>query len=201
MLFRSLSTELAAAGSASFLSFFDPVAEPLWPNFADRVERYYVESAALEAFLKTPFLGRRVRGLLGWTNRMPFVPFLRRKAPAWFQYRGGSNHVILSREAAAYLAGAPAARRIIRWLRHSGIPDESVFQSVLCNSPLAASLVNDDRRAILWERQGAPSPVTLTSAHLPWLRAQRESGKLFARKFDAAVDDAILAALEKDLDL
>jgi len=193
--------ELAAAPAASFVSFFDPFQEQIWNNVRERIGRIHLQSAALESLLQVPFLGRRLRRLLGWSDCMPHVPFVQRETPSWFRYMGGSNHVTLSREAAVYLAGDPLARRIIQWLQRSGHPDESIFQSVLCNSPLAATLVNDDRRAILWEHAGAPSPATLTQAHLPWLRAQREAGKLFARKFDTAVDSAVLDALEKDLAL
>jgi len=193
--------ELEAASASSFVSFFDPFAESVWNNVEDRVSRVYIESMLLEVLLKVPFLGRRLRGICGWTNRMPSVPWVRRARPDWFRYMGGSNHVILSHEAAAYISSDPAARRIIRWLRHSGIPDESLFQSVLLNSPLAASVVNDDRRAIFWERVGAPSPETLTLAHLSWLREAREKGKLFARKFDVGVDNAMLSEMEKEIGL
>jgi len=181
--------ELEAAATSSFLSFFDPFAEPVWTNLPDRIHRVYIDSLMLESLLRVPFFGRRLRQLCGWTNRLPSVPFVKRERPGWFRYMGGSNHVILSRDAASYLVTDPNARRIVRWLKPSGIPDESVFQSVLLNSPLAASVVNDDRRAILWEKSGAPSPITLTREHLPWLREQRAKGKLFARKFDAIEND------------
>lgn len=193
--------ELAEAATSSFVSFFDPFVEPYWNNVEDRIGRVHIDMAALEALLKIPFLGRRLRALCGWTNQMPFVPLVRRARPDWFRFIGGSNHVILSRVAAACFSTDPTARRIIQRLRHSGHPDESIFQSVLLNSPLASSVVNDDRRAIRWESHGAPSPLTLTLADLPWLREERSRGKLFARKFDPNVDNEVLAQLEKDLGL
>ena len=193
--------ELEAAGQTSFLSFFDPFVEPHWKNLADRTGPVYLESMLLEALLKIPLLGRQLRRLCGWTDLMPCVPWMRREVPSWFRYMGGSNHVILSREAASHIVSDPHARRIIQWLKHSGIPDESLFQSVLLNSPLAASVVSDDRRAICWERQGAPSPITFTRAHLPWLHEARAEGKLFARKFDATGDAGVLADIEKEIGL
>ena len=193
--------ELEAARRNSFLSFFDPFTEPLWKNLADRISRVYIESPMLEAFLKIRFIGRQFRRLCGWTDRMPFVPFVKRANPSWFRYMGGSNHVILSREAASYIVNNPDARRIIQWLKCSGIPDETVFQSVLLNSPLAASVVNDDRRAIFWESPGSPSPITFTRTHIEWLREARRQGKLFARKFDSGVDDEVICEMEKDLNL
>lgn len=192
--------ELEAQPGASYLGFFDPFGG-IWKDAQERLTRVHLDSGLLEALLKLPGLGRRLRRLMGCEHSIPFVPFVRRKRPAWFRYMGGSNHLALSREAAEYVLGDSQARRIIRRLKSTGIPEESVFQSVLCNSPLAAALVNDDRRAISWERPGAPSPRTLTMADLPWLRARREAGKWFARKFDTAVDAGVLGALEKDLGL
>ena len=114
---------------------------------------------------------------------------------------GGSNHLILSRDAVAYAVNDPYARRITQWLRYTGIAEECIFQSVLLNSPLADRIVNDDRRAICWKQAGDPSPMTLTLAQLGWLREAQAKGQLFARKFDTAVDDALLCTLEKDLGL
>ncbi|MDD5348907.1 MAG: beta-1,6-N-acetylglucosaminyltransferase [Chthoniobacteraceae bacterium] len=192
--------ELEALPGASFVGYFDPFAG-IWKDAQERLTRVHLDSGWLEALLKLPGLGRRLRRLMGCEHSIPFVPLVRRKRPSWFRYMGGSNHLALSREAVEYTLGDPRARRIVRRLKSTGIPEESVFQSVLCNSPLAATLVNDDRRAIAWERPGAPSPRTLTLADLPWLRTQREAGKWFARKFDTAVDAAVLGALEKDLGL
>jgi len=193
--------QLAAAPERSFLSFFDPFAEPVWSNLAERIGRVHLDSAALEDILGIPFFGRRLRQLCGWRDRMPVVPFAKRRLPPWLRYMGGSNHVILAREAAAYLVGDPAALRIIEWLKYSGHPDESIFQSVLCHSPFAEKLVNDDRRAICWEKAGSPNPRTLTASHLPWLREARKKGNLFARKFDPSVDDEVIHEMEKDLNL
>jgi len=193
--------EMETVQASSFVSYFDPFTEPYWKNLADRTSRVYIESMLLESLLSIPFLGRQLRRLCGWTDLMPCVPWMKREVPSWFRYMGGSNHVILSREAASYLVTDPHAQRIIQWLKYSGIPDESLFQSVLLSSPLAASVVSDDRRAICWERAGSPSPITLTSVHYPWLLEARAQGRLFARKFDTAVDDEVLRALEKEIGL
>lgn len=192
--------ELNAVKDSSFVSFFDPLATEDWKNVGERLERVHLDSAALEALLKVPLLGRWLRRICGWQNRMPFVPGVRRRRPEWFHYWGGSNHVILSRPAAAYLADDPYSRRMIGWLKRSGHPEESLFQTVLLNGPLAASVVNDDRRAIRWQGPGSPNPLTLRCADLPWLRGEaRRNGALFARKFDASVDDEVLRELARDL--
>lgn len=194
-----LAAEFEAARGTSYLSFFDPFTTPYWKNTGDRIDRYYLEWPALERLLQVRYVGRRVRALFGWIERMPFVPGVRRTLPGWFRYMGGSNHVIVAREAAEYTIRDPKARRIAQWLKHSAHPDETIFQTVLCNSPLEASLVNDDRRAIRWGAIGDPSPKTLTMADLPWLLEERAKGRLFARKFDPAVDAGVIDALEKEL--
>ena len=196
-----IAGELAAAPETSFVSFFDPYIENIWKGVDDRINRIYIDSSALESLLKIPFFGRRLRALLGWTNSIPFVPLIRRQKPAWLRYMGGSNHLILSRAAVDYTLNDPAACRVIDWLRFTAIPEEAIFQSVLLNSPLAGSIVNDDRRAIFWEKAGDPSPQTLRMSHLGWLREERAKGRLFARKFDVSVDNAVLCELEKDLGL
>ena len=194
--------EMEAAPDVSYLSFFDPFATDYWRNAGERLERVYLDSAALESLLKWPVLGRRLRRICGWQDRMPCVPWVKRRRPEWFRYWGGSNHVTLSRSAADYVVNDPQARRIVQWLKRSGHPDESVFQSALLNGPLAGSVVNDDRRAILWARDGEPSPLTLRCADLPWLRGEaRVEGKLFARKVDLKVDAQLMDELENDLAL
>ena len=191
--------ELAAVGGKSFVSYFDPFDGIHWQNAGERLARVHIDSPFLEIVLGTPGLGRRLRHLLGWSNRMPSVPFLRRKPPAIFKYVGGSNHTILSREAASYICSDPKASEAIRWLKWTGHPDESVYQSILLNSRFAESTVNDDRRAVFWERDGDPSPRTLTLADLPQLREARDSGKLFARKFDLAVDERLICEIEREI--
>lgn len=195
-----LVEELAARPQASYLGFFDAFGG-IWKDAHDRLTRVHFDSGLLEAILKLPGVGRRLRRLMGCENGIPFVPMVRRARPAWFRYMGGSNHMALSREAVEHTLRDAAAQRIVARLRTTGIPEESVFQSVLCNSPLADRLVNDDRRAISWAAQGDPSPQTLTVADLPWLREQRAEGKWFARKFDIAVDAAVLDVLEKEIQL
>lgn len=193
--------ECEAQPTTSYVNFFDPLREPIWKDVHDRVTRIYLDSMTLESFLQIPFLGRRVRGLLGWTNSIPFVPWVRRKKPDWFRYMGGSNHFVLSREAVAYAVNDPQAQKITQWLKFTNIPEESIFQSVLLNSPLADRVINDDRRAVFWQNSNSPSPLTLKHSDLPALHEAREKGRLFARKFDINVDNQVICELEKELGL
>jgi hypothetical protein len=189
---------LSQAVGTSFINFFDPFDGVHWRYAADRLSKIHIDSPFLERLLAFPAVGRRVRRVLGWSNRIPTVPLLRRKSPEGFRYFGGSNHLILSRDAATYIVHDPNARKTIRRLRWSGHPDESIFQSSLLNSRLSGVTVNDDRRAVFWEKSTDASPQTLTFADFERLRNARSGGKLFARKFDAPKDSDIIDLVERE---
>jgi hypothetical protein len=197
---EAMENELAGQKDQSFVSWFDPLAVASWANAEERLTRWYLDSPFLEEILRIPGVGRRLRRLMHWENTFPTLPGFRRRPPAFFKWFGGANHHILARQAVRRLLEDVECQRIAAWLKHSGHPDESFVQSALLNSPLAGTVVNDDRRAIYWN-EGSASPRTLTLADLPELRAARGRGKLFARKFDSAVDNAVLQELEKDIGL
>ncbi|MEO1766696.1 beta-1,6-N-acetylglucosaminyltransferase [Thiobacter aerophilum] len=138
-------------------------------------------------------LERRPRGLpqlLGVRrHRLPFSE----SWPCWF----GSDWFVLSRQAVEYLLETLDQRPgLVALYRTSLIPSESLFATVLCNSPLRVHC-GDNRRFILWASDTAAHPVTLTMEHLPAMIA---SGKDFGRKFDADRDSAVLDALDRILD-
>jgi hypothetical protein len=93
---------------------------------------------------------------------------------------------------AEYVHGFVQRNPHVRFFEHVFIPDDLFVQTIVVNSPLRETLVNDNLRFIDWsEGQG---PTVLRIEHLPKLI---ESGKLIARKFDASVDAAILDALDE----
>ncbi|MFP5362543.1 MAG: beta-1,6-N-acetylglucosaminyltransferase [Thermoleophilia bacterium] len=137
-------------------------------------------------------LGRRVKV----PNRlMPLS--IRRPVPGGLEPFAGRTHWCLSRacleEIAGFVARRPAVLREFRWRSH---PDESFFHTILMNSPLAGTIVNDDLRYVDWS-QNLPSPRTLTTADLEAMLGSRD---LFARKFDPAVDAQVLDLLDVQLD-
>lgn len=178
----------------SYLSWFDPLQAPaLWGNARERIQRYHLAWPWLHRLLSAPAIGHRIRRLFGWQNRPPHVPGFLRRWPMFFRYYGGANHVALARRAAHHLLDDDAAQRIIRWLHAARHSDEILFQSVLLNSPLAPTLVNETLREIDFPAH-SPHPRIFTSADLPRLLA---SPALFARKFDLAIDATVLASLEE----
>jgi hypothetical protein len=114
-----------------------------------------------------------------------------RRFPGGFEPYGGSMYWGLSREAVAYVLDfVERETRFMRFFRHAGIPDESFFQTILLNSPLAGSVVDDDLHYADWS-EGKSHPKTLG---LQDLDAVIASGNLFARKFD---DPRVLDAIDE----
>jgi hypothetical protein len=83
---------------------------------------------------------------------------------------------------------------IVGFFRHTYIPDELFFHTMLLNSPMRDTVVNENLRFIAWD-PGRPNPRTLVRGDLEVLR---RSGKLFARKFDPLVDGDILDSLDQE---
>lgn len=184
---KRLMQDCDAAAEISFVRFFNPLRENVWSRPEDRLNGFVLDSPWLEWWLRTPFLGRRLRRLFGGENTVPRLPGLRRRLPDSFTWYGGDNWVTLSRTAASYVTGSPAAARITRALRRTVLPEESLFQSILLNSPLAPKVLNDHRRKIKWLPARA-SPELFTAADWPLLQEAARQGAWFARKFGPEIE-------------
>jgi hypothetical protein len=117
--------------------------------------------------------------------RLPFGPNRR----CWVS----TDWPVLGRRALhAVLRAAREERALMRHYRHTVVPSESFFATVLMNDPaLRVSL--GDRRLTSFA-PGSPHPDVLRVADLDRLR---DSGAHFARKFDAEVDAAVLDRLDE----
>jgi hypothetical protein len=131
-----------------------------------------------------------------WRWRGPHVRLpWKRRFPAGAAPYGGGAYWNLSRACVEHVARFVESRTdVVDFFRNVDIPDEVFFQTVLLNSELAGSVVNDNLRYIDWTR-GA-SPALLEARDLPALRA---SPKLFARKFDMFHDGEILDLVDTEL--
>jgi hypothetical protein len=165
---------LEHADGRSFLSY-----RPSTGRFMRRVTRRHWHRTVLGRKLRLP-------------NRL--VPItLRRALPAGLRLYHGSGHWCLSRACLEY---AVARESEIELFRRASSPDETLFQTILINSPLATTIVNDDLRYVDWSEGGA-SPRVLTTYDLDRLLA---SHCLFARKFDPGVDAEVIDALDASID-
>jgi Core-2/I-Branching enzyme len=118
-----------------------------------------------------------------------------RRFPAGFRPYGGMAFWALSGESVAYVdrfvRENPGFMRFFRFVK---MPDELFFQTVLMNSPLRDKVENSNLHYLDWSA-GTANPAILRKDDLPKLLA---SEKLFARKFDAAVDAEILDLLDRE---
>ena len=99
---------------------------------------------------------------------------------------------LLSREFCEWLMASELTHVYRDALRHTKIPDEFFFQTLLMRSPFASTLIPDARRYLRYEYYKSPGPKTLTSADLGPLL---ESSAFFARKFDEAINSIVLHQL------
>jgi Core-2/I-Branching enzyme len=120
---------------------------------------------------------------------------LKRSFPRALQPYGGGAYWSLSRDAVEYVSRFVAERpEVVSFFRHVDIPDEIFFQTIVLNSPLAKTIVNDHLRYIDWAR--GPRPALLETRDF---EALARSPKLFARKFDVEHDAEILDLIDNRL--
>ena len=78
-----------------------------------------------------------------------------------------------------------------RFFRMTWCVDEVFFQTILCNSHLSGTVVNDNLRYIELDPGFRPKVFKIEDGE-----TLLSSGKLFARKFDYTVDSAIFDYLD-----
>lgn len=121
---------------------------------------------------------------------------LRRALPNGMSPYGGGAYWCFARPIVDYVHEFTSSNPdYVRFFRHVFIPDELFFQTLIMNSPLRDTVVNDNLRYIDWSREPRPAVLTVDD-----LEAMLDSGKLFARKFDVSVDAAVLDRLDQVAD-
>jgi hypothetical protein len=130
-------------------------------------------------------------------NRILRIP-IKRRYPQGVTFQIGNQWMISSRKFCEFVCASLEVKRFKEFYRHSFIADEGFFQTVIMNTSYKGTIVNDDKRTIVWVPIGTiklrPKDFTFKDAGL--LLA---SQGLFARKFDETVDAGILSVLESSL--
>ncbi len=108
--------------------------------------------------------------------------------------RHGSQWLTLSRHAARRLLRRVAEEReLISHFKRTIIPDEAVFQTIVCGeSDLVVS--QDNRRYEKWMGEDPSHPQILRRSDVD---SFMQSGKDFARKFQERVDSAVLDEIDR----
>lgn len=183
---EGIAAFLARHRGQSFLEFFR-VPRPGWAGDGGmgRLERYHHRAEYSRSYGRAvALLARCVLHLL---PRRTFFKDL--------QPYAGSQFWCLAQPCVEYVLEYVRRRpEYVQYFRHVKIPDEMFFQTMLVNSPLRETLVNDSLRYIDWSRP--PYPAVLTHEDFPLLQ---QSGKLFARKFDLRLDAEVLDRIDRVL--
>ena len=125
---------------------------------------------------------------------------IRRKTPFNTSYvcYGGSTFCTLKKECIKYLYSAWKENwGIIDFLKHTGVPTEVLFQTILVNSQ-RFKLHNESKHYFDFSQSRDGHPRTMTVEDFTKLM---ESSAFFARKFDMSVDSEILDLLDIKLQL
>ncbi len=132
------------------------------------------------------------RGLISLSRKGVNLLPNKKEWPEEFAFYKGSQWFTIPGETARYILDFLKDNTWFHeYFKHTLVPDESFFQTLLLNSPFRDSIVNNNLYFVKWgetlsERN---SPQTLAAEDIPVIE---ESGKFFARKFDARLDQAIV---------
>ncbi len=120
----------------------------------------------------------------------------RRDVPMDMELSGGSQWFTMSIDHVKYcLAFVTRNPAFVRFFKHTWIPDELFFHTILVNSVYSESIVNDNHLYVDWS-ENKFNPKVLTSANFEHLIA---SNKWYARKFDITVDESLLDKLDDQI--
>ncbi len=158
-----------------FIQILDQAKER--PDTMNRVENYFIET----------------------DNGFSGTPYKRLYLPDVTPYIGG-QWMILSRECCEFICCSGEVKKLKSFYQNTLIPDEGFFQTVIMNTSYSGTIVNDDKRAIIWIPDGDIKlrPKTFMANDAKFLLA---SDALFARKFDETVDSTIFDILESKLQI
>lgn len=159
-----------------------PLAPGGWPEAADRVQYYHYtgRSRALSLVYRASRAAMRLLSL-------------KRSMPGGMTAYGGSNWYTLTRGGVEYvLAFVASHQAYIDFMRTVSIPDEVFFHTILLNSDLRDTIVNDHLRYVDWSER-LPNPKCLTTADFDRIVA---SGKMICRKIDVRTGLELVDRLE-----
>ena len=200
---------LAAEGNVDRVLLLSGQDYPIKPRryikaFLERQDdQEFIESFALTSPNKWtehsgPYkdLNRILHWHVSFRSRFVHIP-IRRSLPGRLKPHGGSQWWCLSRSCIEYLHHFIQDNpRVLEYFRHSFIPDELFFQTLVSNSPFADRVTGSSLTYEDWDAPAPPYPAVMDASYLSILAA---SHKLFARKFDQTKDMEILDRIDQML--
>lgn len=152
-----------------------------WKHLKERYEKYRIsESNNIVIKVLQKILNIFINNRKMFANMQPY------KGSQWWGLNSEAIDYILT-----YIKNN---KNIIRYFKHTYIPDEMFFQIILLNSYLKNRVINNNLRYILFKDS---HPEILTIKNLNDLN--NAENKFFARKFDIEVDQEVLDLLDINL--
>jgi hypothetical protein len=168
-------------------SFIDHQCFPVspWPDGGySRIEKWHLQLVKRTYAFPSP----------GARNALLNLLFRKRTFPVNYWPYAGSQFWLLHRQAIEYIDKFVEKNHdFVRFFHHVRIPDEIFFHTILLNSPLSETIINNHLHLIRW-----PGPKIWTAQDMDELSA---SPALFARKFDMNVDETVLDLIDEKLRL
>ncbi|MFR9165490.1 MAG: beta-1,6-N-acetylglucosaminyltransferase [Dysgonomonas sp.] len=149
-----------------------------------------------------------INGRKGWKKaflrkavQIQKISGIKRKLPNDFPEKiyGGSTYWSLNRSCVLsvfdYMKEHP---KYLKRFRHTFCSEEIFFQTILLNSPLKNSILNNNKRFIVWEERNGNYPANLDETDYEKIM---QSDAFFARKFEYPVSERLLEKIKKHLSL
>lgn len=190
---EQIETSLYEADSTTYID-----CAPLPAHLRHRIDRHYFSIRGWQRVyppFKAPRTARErfLNGIFGRCFRMP------RAFPAGLTPFYGSQWWCMSRKTAGYVIEFVKERPdFVRHQKHSHVPDEMFFQTILGNAAegLDDAIIRRSLHLAIWKGDDQPSPAVLGEEHFDRLRS---SDCLFARKFDITQGADVLDRVDREL--
>jgi len=179
----------------SFIDYFSLPSNEHWQNENGGLDR--INYWHFDIFWRRFAFPRKVRSEQSFSDHLlssfSGMFLARRILPLNYKLFGGSAYWCLSRECIEYLRKFILENDgFVRFFHYVLIPDKIFFQTVLLNSPLRDTLVNDNMRCINWSGNWHPDIFRLED-----LNHFMKTDGLFARKFDMSEDSMVLDKIDQ----
>jgi hypothetical protein len=123
------------------------------------------------------------------------LPIVRRRLPGGLRPFGGSSYWCLTAACIEYVYEfVRSSPSYVRFFNYVDVPDEIFFHTIVLNSPLRGTVVNDDLRYLEWRNPAVAGGPAVLGKH-DFEKIIR-STKLFARKFDVTRDADVLDMID-----
>lgn len=163
-----------------------------WPeNGMDRLSRYNIYDL-LDG--RTGVNERLIKGFSKLQKAIGFKRSFSKNFPPLF---GGSTYWSLKRESLEYVFQYMNDHpKYLKRFKYSFCSEEIFFQTILLNSPMKETILNNNMRFIIWEDRNGNFPANLDSSDYENIK---NSDALFARKFEYPVSESLLNKIKADI--